>query len=60
LTNVARIWILGHGPAEFMQDDKECDLDDWLTVHRSITLINLQLDAQILIYLYTMHCIVYK
>jgi hypothetical protein len=22
------------------------DLDDWLTVHRSITLINLQLDAQ--------------
>jgi len=28
------------------------DLDDWLTVHRSTTLINLQLDAQILIYLH--------
>ena len=26
-------------------------LDCWLTVHRSITLFNLQLDAQILIYL---------
>jgi hypothetical protein len=22
------------------------DLDDWLTVHRSITLVNFQLDAQ--------------
>ena len=28
-------------------------LDDWLTVHRSITLFDLQLDAQILIYLQT-------
>ena len=26
--------------------DKSLDLDDWLTVHRSITLVNLQLDAQ--------------
>jgi len=24
------------------------DLDDWLTVHSSITLVNFQLDAQIL------------
>jgi len=23
-----------------------CNLDDWLTVHRSITLVDLQLDAQ--------------
>jgi len=30
-------------------------LDDWLTVHRSITLFDLQLDAQILIYLYIIH-----
>lgn len=26
LTNVARIWILRHGPTEFMQDNKECDV----------------------------------
>ena len=31
-------------------------LDDWLTVqHRSITSVDLQLDAQILIYLYVIH-----
>ena len=28
---------------------------DWLTVHRSMTLVNFQLDAQILIYLYIIH-----
>jgi hypothetical protein len=26
--------------------DVEYNLDDWLTVHRSITLVDLQLDAQ--------------
>ena len=26
--------------------NKYGDLDDWLTVHRSITLVDLQLDAQ--------------
>jgi hypothetical protein len=31
------------------------NFDDWLTVHRSITLINLQLDAPIFIYLHTIH-----
>jgi hypothetical protein len=30
-------------------------LDDWLTVHRSITLVDFQLDAQILIYFYMLH-----
>jgi hypothetical protein len=31
------------------------NLDDWLTVHRSITLVDFQLDAQILIYLHIIH-----
>ena len=31
------------------------NFDDWLTLHRSITLINLQLDAPILIYLHTIY-----
>jgi len=31
------------------------NLDDWLTVHRSITLVSSQLDAHILIYLHTIH-----
>jgi len=31
------------------------DLDDWLTVHRSITLFDLQLDEKILIYLHIIH-----
>ena len=26
LDKVTRIWILGHGPAEFMLDDKDCDV----------------------------------
>jgi hypothetical protein len=30
-------------------------LDDWLTVHRSITLFDIQLDVQILIYLHIIH-----
>jgi hypothetical protein len=30
-------------------------LDDWLTVHRSNTLVDLQLEAQILIYLHIIH-----
>jgi len=30
-------------------------LDDWQTMDRSITLVNFQLDAQILIYLYIIH-----
>jgi hypothetical protein len=30
-------------------------LDDWLTVHRSIILVILQLDAQTLIYLHIIH-----
>ena len=34
---------------------KSDDFDDWLTVHRSITLFDLQLDAQILIYLHILH-----
>ena len=36
---------------------RNCDVgfDDWLTVHRSITLSDLQLDAQILIYLHIIH-----
>jgi len=28
------------------EETLETDLDDWLTVHRSITLVDLQLDAQ--------------
>jgi hypothetical protein len=32
-----------------------CVLDDWLTVHSSITLVDLQLDAQILFYLHIIH-----
>jgi hypothetical protein len=28
------------------------DLDDWLTVHRSITLVNFQLDAQNSLFIY--------
>jgi len=28
------------------------DLDDWLTVHRSISLVNFQLDAQNCLYIY--------
>jgi hypothetical protein len=31
------------------------NLDDWFTVHRSIALVDLQLDAKILIYLRTIH-----
>ena len=31
------------------------NLDNWLTVHRSISIVNFQLDAQILIYLYIIH-----
>jgi len=32
------------------------DLDDWLTVHRSITLVNFQLDAQnSYLFIYTIH-----
>jgi hypothetical protein len=37
-------WILGKGMHYAV--DKSLDFDDWLTVHRSITLVNLQLDAQ--------------
>ena len=35
-------------------------IDDWLTVHRSITLIDLQLDVQILIYLHIIHLLKYS
>jgi hypothetical protein len=36
------------------------NLDDWLTVHRSITFFDLQLDAQILIYLHIIHLLSFK
>ena len=35
-------------------------LDDWLTVHRSITFFDLQLDAQILIYLHIIRLLTTK
>jgi hypothetical protein len=38
-----------------MNKTSKNSLDDWLTVHRSITLFDLQLDAQILIYLHIIH-----
>ena len=34
------------------QENMEDDLDDWLTVHRSITLVNLQLYAQNSLFIY--------
>jgi hypothetical protein len=39
-----------------IQLDVPANLDDWLTVHRSITLVDLQLDAKKnLIYLHIIH-----
>ena len=44
---------------ELYYDVRTCEyqtyLDDWLTVYRSITLVNLQLDEQILNYLYIIY-----